>query len=155
MAKPTPIKLSIGNRNIRVNATGAEASLGRELGAAFDTIAKDLGWYCNQLEHFLPEDLKDALEPTFELSKVYCPKLTHRLVNSAYLESEYFRGTIRVEMGYGLHGDPDYAVMVHELPNYHVPPTKDKYLQDAIDETYYALIARIMENIKIRSGLGG
>lgn len=88
-----------------------------------------------QVEDATPEILLDVLQPTFAKSQVYCPKLTHKLVNSGYLVITKFRGSPRVEMGYGRGGDPFYAAYVHERVDIpHRPPTRSKFLQAAMQE---------------------
>lgn len=148
----TPIKIGVGKQNIRVDATGSAATLGRQANAAFSEIADNLQWFVNQLEGYLPEDLRWAMEPTFELSQKYCPVETGDLLASGYLEVEGFRGGARVEIGYGKNNFPDYAIYVHEMPHYHVPPTSDKFLQKAIDEDYYNILQRVTDSVKARSG---
>ena len=82
------------------------------------------------------EDLMiQALEPTFEKAKMYTPKDTLELVESAYLEKTPFRGKPRVEMGFARGGSPDYAVYVHEIMSYqHEAPTRAKFLEQAMKE---------------------
>lgn len=104
---------------------------------------------CDQFGDVTPEICRDALEPTFEKSKVYCPKDTHRLVNSGYLEITGFRGQPRVEMGYAKGGDPHYAVLVHENLNmHHQPPTQAKFLQRAVEEDLPDIAVRIGEGFR-------
>lgn len=87
------------------------------------------------LEDVTPEIMLAALEPTFEKSQEYCPKDTGKLVESGYLQITQFRGKPRVEIGYGLGGDPAYAAAVHEnLEWRHKAPTRAKWLQVALEE---------------------
>ena len=147
-----PIKINVGNSNIKVDGSSA-AALGEGLKQAFKTLEDDLIWYLNQLEDWLPNDLALALEPTLALSREYCPKDTMALVNSSYLEVEKFRGSPRVEIGYGRGGDPPYAIYVHEIPATHDAPTSDKFLQRAIDEDWANVLTRITQNLKLRTGI--
>jgi hypothetical protein len=94
-----------------------------------------------------PELVIDALQPTFEKAKMYCPKDTGRLVASAYLESVGFRGQPRVEMGFARGGNPYYAVVVHEnLEMRHEPPTQAKFLEQAVNEDLPEIEKRIVAN---------
>lgn len=88
-----------------------------------------------QFEDVTPEICKEALEPTLELAKYYCPKDTGALVESAYLEVRGFRGQPRVEIGFARGGNPYYAVVVHEnLEMHHEHPTQAKFLERAVHE---------------------
>lgn len=152
--KPAPIRLGVGNRNIRITAKGSAAELGRQMNAAFSTLAKDLAWYFRQIEDALPEDMMAAMGPTMQLADVYCPKDSGDMVNSGYLAVEKFRNNVRVEAGYGRGGFPWYTVYVHEMTlNKHQEPTRAKWFQQAIDEDYYAIIQRLTDNVAARSGL--
>jgi hypothetical protein len=117
--------------------------------AQCDDLTKIVKSICDQFENVSPELLIDALRPTFEKSKVYCPKDTHRLVNSAYLESVGYRGQPRVEMGFARGGDPYYAVLVHEnLEMKHKPPEQAKFLERAVDEDIADIAIRIGDNYR-------
>lgn len=95
-----------------------------------------------------------ALEPTFELSKTYCPVDTGVLLASGYLEITSFRGNPRVEMGYARGGNPSYAVVVHEDPQfYHKPPTRYKWLQAAMMEDLGGIYERLGIEYKGAAGL--
>lgn len=145
-------KISVGARNIRVSDDSSAAALGRGLAAAFSEISDNLQWFCDQLDGYLPQDLEDALQPTFELSQVYVPRLTNALAESGYIATESFRGGARVEIGYGKGGIPDYAIYVHEMPYHHAAPTKDHFLLDALNEDYFNIIQRVTDNVKARVG---
>lgn len=148
-----PMRLSVGRTNIRVTDDSSAASLGRGLNAAFGELVENFRWYVNQLEGFLPEDMLAAMQPTFEKSQEWCPKDKGTLVESGYLEVESFRGSIRVEMGYGRNDSPDYAIYVHEMVDFHhEEPTRAKWLQAAVDEDYYKIIQEVTDRIKIRVG---
>ena len=148
----TPIKISVGRSNIVVDGS-SESSLYEGLKDAFGVLAKDLQWYTEQLEGFLPNDLTEALKPTLELSAYYCPKDTLALVNSRYVATEQYRGGARCEIGYARGGEPHYAIYVHEIPATHDPPTTDKFLQRAIDEDYHNIVQRVTDNLRVRMGL--
>lgn len=151
MAAP---RISVGRSNYRASDVGSAAELGKALKPQLDSLAKDIGWYIDQLADALPEDLRAALEPTFELTQERVPVKTGELKSSGYLETEAFRNSVRVEMGYGKGGNPDYAVAVHELPYAHAEPTSNKYVQNPVDEDYYNIIQRVTDRLKERSGLG-
>ena len=148
-----PLSLGIGKKNYKVSDVSSAAELGRALKPVLDEIGRDFRDYVRQLQGVLPDDLIDALSPTMALSLVYVPKLTGELAESAYLEKVAFRGSARVEMGYGKGGEPDYAIYVHEIPYRHAAPTSDKFLEKAINEDWANVVQRITD--RIRGRLGG
>lgn len=98
--------------------------------------------------------LLEALRPTYEKSQVYCPLLTGALRSSGYLEIRRV-GLLRgwqAEIGYGRGGQPSYAVTVHEKPVFHRPPTRHKWLQQALQEDGEEIQRRIREGFKNASG---
>lgn len=107
-------------------------------------IVEDYERLIHYIEDVTPEVIFDALEPTFEKSKEYCPKDTGDLVKSGYLE--IVDG--RVEIGYGRGGNPSYAVTVHEnLEWRHKAPTRAKWLQVALDEDEQQIQNRILTRL--------
>lgn len=146
------MQIGIGQRQFRTSDVSSAAQLGRALKGPLQEIARDFRDYVNKLKGFLPEDLAQALEPTLELAKKYCPKDTGALVASAYLELGTFRGLVMVEIGFAKGGDPDYAIYVHEIPYQHAAPTSDKFLQRAIDEDYFNIVQRVTDIVRARMG---
>lgn len=147
-----PISLGMGNKQYKASDVSSAAELGRALQPIFQEIATDFRGYTRQVEGFLPDDLRAALEPTMELSLVYVPKDTGELADSAYLETVNFRGGARVEMGYGKGGKPAYAIYVHEIPYKHAAPTSDKFLEKAINEDYHNIVQRVTDRVRARLG---
>jgi hypothetical protein len=108
-----------------------------------------------QFEGATPEICLEALRPTFEKSKVYCPVDTGALIESGYLEIVGFRGQPRVEMGYGRGGNPYYAVIVHEnLEMEHRAPTRAKWLATAVEEDLDEIKIRIEQGMREFFGPG-
>jgi len=104
----------------------------------------------DQIEDVTPHIMVDVLEPVMELSAYYCPKDTHALVNSRYIEITSYRGKPRVEMGYARGGVPRYAAIVHEnLEFHHAHPTQAKFLERAVlesqNEVFYSLASKYRE----------
>jgi hypothetical protein len=132
--------------NLRFNARVGPARVGsrtsEDFHASVHNVRRDMQGVINRyrrlinhIETVSPDILLEALEPTFEQSKTYCPKDTGALVNSGYLEITQFRGVPTVEIGYGRGGNPSYAVNVHEnLEWRHKYPTRAKWLQVALTE---------------------
>lgn len=101
-----------------------------------------------------PEVIREALEPTMDLSDHYAPKDTHRMVNSRYNKVRASRGgQTRVEVGYNRNGEAPYTIFVHEMPQfYHAPPTQYKFLQRALEEDTPEIVGRIAKGYKQRVG---
>lgn len=107
-------------------------------------LENDLVGILDQFEDATPEIIVEALEPTFEKSKVYCPKDTGELVASGYLEIVRKGQSPYVEMGYGKGGKPRYAPYVHEMLNLkHAAPTRAKWLQHAVQEDLGVIATRL------------
>lgn len=136
------IRPFMGRKQIRDNMPFAGSQ--QALNAAFQSQMQDLvGGIMEFVDHMedVSEDIIiEALEPTFGKSLTYCPKDGGDLRASGYLESRSYRGQAEVEIGYGRGGRPDYAIFVHEMPYAHAEPTRDKFLQSAIDEDYFSIL---------------
>lgn len=118
--------------------------------AQMDAIVKSFSGMVSDIKEITPTILQEALEPTMELAKVYCPKETGALVESAFLEKERTQQGGRVVIGFAKDGDPPYAVMVHELTsNRHEPPTRSKFLLAALEEDAGNIYARILKGFKL------
>lgn len=97
-----------------------------------------------QFEDASPDIMIDALKPTLEKARdVYCPMRTGALRESAYLLEASFRGHVRVEIGFARGGSPPYAIWVHEMLFNHEPPTRYKFLQQAVTEDLGDIYARL------------
>lgn len=147
-----PISLGMGQKSYKASDVSSAAELGRALKPALDEMARDFRDYTRRVQNFIPQDLLEALRPTMELSLTYVPRDTGALAASAYLELAQFRNGVRVEMGYGRNGDPDYAIYVHEVPYKHESPTTYKFLQRAIDEDWHNIVQRITNGVRLRLG---
>lgn len=135
-----PIKVGMGTRSgHKYNAADLSRQLSR-LVANFSGLAAHMGTES-------PEILREALEPTFEKSKEYCPKDTGKLVNSGYLEVQHSRGGAQAAIGYAKGGSPQYAIYVHEVPRFHPEPTRWKWLQFALQEDADSIKERILNGV--------
>lgn len=98
-----------------------------------------------KLVELSPEIMRDSLKPVLVKAIYYCPKDTGELASSAYLEIRKFRGSPRVEIGFGRGGKPFYALYVHEaLDHHHEPPTSAKFLSRAIFEDLEGIRQRLI-----------
>lgn len=120
----------------QVGGSDTAATIEAGLRASIRGILDNLYGLVRHLEAEGPEILVEALQPAFDKSQVYCPKKTGALRESGYLRAESFRGGARAAIGYAAGGAPNYAIIVHELPYTHEAPTRNKFLQAAIDEEY-------------------
>jgi hypothetical protein len=134
------------------HAGGSEQELNRQFQESLDDILTNLRSFIQEVDGITPDVLIEALEPTFGKSLERCPEKTGALRASGYLESrKYYRGA-EVEIGYGRGGKPDYAVFVHEMPYQHAEPTRDKFLQSALDEDYFTILTAIPRLIREAAG---
>jgi hypothetical protein len=144
----SPFRLDVG----KIRSTGAkypwEPGYIKSIRTQLDDLQKAMKAIVASFENTTPEICMEALRPTFEKSKVYCPKDTGLLVSSAYLEIAGFRGQRRVEMGYARGGNPHYAVVVHEnLEMKHKSPTRAKWLEVAVAEDLIDIMEGIAEGM--------
>lgn len=149
-----PVRLNIGRARLPRTDTSSQASFERQMRGQTQALIKNFTAWVKHMQDVSPEVLKESLKPTFDKSKVYTPKDTKALVNSAYLETRSFRGRAIVEMGFAKGGVPQYAAQVHEnLEFYHKAPTQAKFLERAILEDAEALQKRITQGYKETSGV--
>lgn len=118
--------------------------------AGMAQIIRNYRKFVQNVEEAVPDILYEALIPTFEKSQEYCPKDTGALRESGYLEITEFRRRPRVEIGYGLGGEPEYTAKVHENMEYkHKAPTRAKWLQIALEEDAEAIQMRIIKAMRV------
>lgn len=139
------LDLRVGLTRVQKAMWLSEPDFVSQMNAVMKLVQTDLEYILNEFEDVTPDITVEALKPTFEKSKVYCPKDTRELVESAYLEVvQRKRGGPIVEMGYGKGGKPRYAPYVHEMTtNKHEAPTRSKFLEAAINEDMFDLIDRV------------
>lgn len=148
------LQLKMGLTKVRKPQYASEPGFVSAVNEQLKVLTEELKDIFDQVEGATAEITKEALEPTFEKSKLYCPKDTHELVNSGYLEVTSFRGKPQVEMGYGKGGSPRYAVYVHEMTQYnHAFPTRSKFMEAAINEDMGSLPHRIADGYMRFMGL--
>lgn len=138
-----PFKAVVGRQILRGSAASSGyADNQRFARAAMNAVSRNYNALIKHIKDVTPEVLIEALEPTFEKSKVYCPEDTGRMKASAFLEITP-GGT--VAMGYGKGGNPEYTAEVHEnLEWRHKSPTRAKWLQVALEEDEQDIQRRIV-----------
>lgn len=148
------LKLGLGLRSVKIPESPSEPGYVAAVNAAVKALTRDMLSAIQQIKDATPEIIMDILEPTYEKAKVYCPKDTGDLVESAYLESTGDSSRPRVEMGFAKGGFPRYAVYVHEMVQYrHEAPTQAKFLERAVNEDLGELPQRIED--RYRRFMGG
>jgi hypothetical protein len=140
-----PLNITMGRQRIggSVAYGGSQSALRDQFNASMGNVLHNLGVFIRHMHDVGPEILEEALRPTFGKSQVYCPVQDGNLRASGYVESKRTSEGAEAEIGYGRGGLPGYAIYVHELPAAHEEPTRDKFLQAALDEDYFAIINRI------------
>lgn len=139
-------------RPVKVNFGGAWD--GSDLAKQMAALTKQFESWALHMTEASGEILRDSLMPTFRKSQEYCPIRTGELRRSGYVEVRKL-GVLRgyqAEIGYGRGGLPPYAVLVHEMPTYHRPPTRWKWLQAALQEDGAEIQARIVSGYREASG---
>jgi len=141
--------------NTRLPTPAGYGSLQKDARAGFQDVLGQFKHFMSLMQGtIMPEAMLEALRPTLELSQKYVPYATGELHDSAYVEIvEKGRSSTKVEIGYGKDGQAPYALFVHEMPHYHTPPTRYKFLEVAIDEDSRNLLDRIAGSIKAKVGL--
>jgi hypothetical protein len=154
---PRALKTFMGSRRPST-ATGGRGqyastqALQAQFAKSMAEIVGGLNEFVAHVKDYTPDVLLEALEPTLGKSLEQVPVDTGDLAASAYLETESSYGRVAVFLGYAKNNNPDYAVHVHEMPIPHNPPTKNKFLQDPLDEDYYAILSAIPRLIREVAG---
>lgn len=137
-------RLKVGKTFVRTPKYPSEPGYVAAVNGAMKKIMADIQYVIDQFEDVTPEIMQEALEPTLELSAVYCPKDSGRLVDSRYMEVTGYRGKPSVEIGYAKGNRPDYAAYVHEMVEIpHAAPTRAKFLEAAVNEDIGNIIDRV------------
>lgn len=137
-------RLKVGKTFVKAPRYPSEPGYVKSVNDAMKKIQADIQYIIDQFEDVTPDIMEEALQPTLELSKVYCPKDTGALVDSAYLEVSRYRGKPSVEIGYAKGNRPDYAAYVHEMVEIpHAAPTRAKFLEAAVNEDVGNIIERV------------
>jgi hypothetical protein len=140
---------NIGLKRIGKNVPQDIADNTRAVRAAMDDILWNMRQVVKGLTGVTPDALEYGLWPIFAESQRLVPVDTGALHDSGYLNTGWEGNRAVAEIGYAPGGIPDYAVKVHEdLEARHKPPTKAKFLQDAIDTELDGVQERILEYLR-------
>lgn len=103
----------------------------------------------DRIETITPDALVHGLLPTYRKSLRLVPKDTMKLHDSAYIQTGITQGRPTAEIGFAKGGDPDYAVIVHEVVDvHHDAPTQAKYLEAALAEHGNNIPRRVRDYLK-------
>lgn len=145
----TRFRSVVGAKRITRTTGLSEAAWTSYARDSMQSVIKNFQALCKHMEVESTEVLLEALQPAFDLSQVYVPKLTGELKKSGYLQVFAFRGRPTVEIGYGKGGEPEYAAAVHENLRWrHKTPTQAKFLERALEETESEIQARIVDGYR-------
>lgn len=151
MARALYFSAAVGSGTRR--STGSPYIMAQAARSDFQKIVRNWQRFVNHVENVSTDIMVEALKPTFDLSQTYTPKLTGTLRESGYIEVTRRGKMPRVEIGYGKHGKPVYAAIVHEKVEYrHNPPTRSKFLEAAMNETAGELRNRLILQYKRITG---
>lgn len=150
----TRITAFMGRKQIRssMSNAGSQAALKQQFDASMEDILINLKDFIDHVDGATPDILIEALEPTFGKAIERTPVKNGDLRASGYLEARKYRGGAEVEIGFGRGGHPDYAIYVHEIPRAHEDPTRDKFLQSALDEDYFSILSSIPRLVREAAG---
>lgn len=128
----------------------ASAGYAGVMKSQFQAVQQSLTNVIGEINKVLPDIMLEALEPTLELAKEYCPKDTGALADSGYLEKQTALGEANVIIGFAKGGEPAYAAIVHERVDVeHAYPTRSKFLTAAINEDTANIYGRIVNRCEI------
>lgn len=151
----TTLRNSIASIGVKRVATTAPAvasqGYARAMNAQFKAIMDSYKKMLDVIDEVVPDIMVEALEPTLKLAQYYCPKDTHRLVNSGFVEKRpSTRNQMNAVIGFAKNGFPDYAAIVHERVDIpHAAPTRSKFLETALLEDMGNVFGRIVTRCKI------
>ena len=129
----------------------ASAAYAPAMKAQMQSIMESFSNMVGDINKVLPDIMCEALEPTLDLAKEYCPKDTGALVDSGYIEKLSAQGESNVVIGFAKNGDPAYAAIVHERVDLkHAYPTRSKFLLAAVSED----MANIWGRLQIACNIG-
>lgn len=146
----TGFKLGLGLTRVNAPTYSSERGYVSQMNGVIKGLEKDLLSILDAFEVETPEIVRDALQPVFAESQRIVPTRSGRLKRSGYLEITNRGKRPHVEIGYGRGGNPRYAVLVHELPQKHAPPTQSKFLERPILQDMQGIINRIANGYRER-----
>lgn len=147
------VKLHVGKQFSRNVGHASDPYFTQSMQSTMRELTDTLLDILDQFSDASAEIMEEAIEPTMDLADYYCPKDTHRLVNSRFIEVRNFRGKPRLEAGYARGGVPHYGAFVHEatwVP--HRAPTRSKWLQAAMMEDLNNIYDRLGQGYRAFMG---
>lgn len=150
----TRVSSFMGRKRITPTTTngGSQQALLNQFNQGMDDVMSNLREFIAHMDYVAPDVLVEVMEPTFGKALTYCPRKNGDLRASGYLESRRYYKKAEVEIGFGRGGRPGYAIYVHEMPYHHESPTRDKFLQAAVEEDYFSILTAIPRAIREAAG---
>ncbi len=151
-----PLGIQVGRVRVTRVTSPSEAGYVRSIRGQMAVIVKNMMKLIEGVENATPDAIRFGLQPIFDTSQELVPVDTGRLKRSGYLEvrTEKRGGRVRAEIGYGLHGKPHYAGIVHErLDLRHATGKQAKYLEHAINMHMGKFVRRVGLHMQKRTGL--
>jgi hypothetical protein len=144
------VTANVGLKRISSSQPQSIAAATRSAREDIRRITRSLNSVIAELERVTVPALRYALRPIFEQSQEYCPIDTGMLKESGYLEVRRVDANrVQAEIGYAKGGNPHYAVFVHEnLEMRHTPPTRAKFLENAVREGLSDVPMRVREYLE-------
>lgn len=143
------LNLSVGRKQFRGGYSGgSEQALRQQFNSSLNEVLNNYRQVINAIDGASAEIVEEVLAPTFEKSQVYCPVKSGVLKDSGYIEARQLSRGAECEIGYGRGGHPDYAIFVHEMPFHHEEPTRDKFLEAAVNEDYSTFATRLADKVR-------
>lgn len=157
MARPSrrrPVRFRAGVKRLtqRFEATQhpTTVNITRDLREQFKVIEDNLARVINTIKEATPEALDFALEPIFLQASEWVPIDKGPLSESLVLETSQTSAGAFGGIGFGIGESASYAVIVHEDMNvFHAPPTKAKFLEDAINKHEKDVLPRLHEFLRL------
>ncbi len=153
-----PLGIQVGRQRVTRAVSGpGEAGYIRSIRGQMNGIMKNMLKLIEGIQNATPDAIRHGLQPIFDESQELVPVDTYALKHSGYVEvrTEGRSGRVRAEIGYGLHGKPFYAGIVHErLDLRHAKGKQAKFLEAAINKHISTFVRRVGHFMQKRTGLG-
>ena len=152
-----PLGIQVGRQRVTVAAGPGEGRYIQIIQSQLAVIQKNMLKLIAGIENATPEAIRFGLQPIFDTSQELVPVDKGPLKASGYVEvrTEARSGRVRAEIGYGLHGKPFYAGIVHErLDLRHAKGKQAKFLEAAINQHLGKFVRRVAFFLQKRTGLG-
>lgn len=111
-------------------------------------IERRLQQLIRNIEGITPGAVLEVASTILQVSEPKVPFVTGELFRSGYTAVQSDGKKHVAEVGYGLQGNPDYTIFVHEIIENNHPVGQAKFLQMAVEETMNRIPSIIRNHIK-------